>query len=316
MSEHKDAAFYLANPDELAGLSADELEALAYPGEATGAAQDDTAQADPAPSGDAVATKEAGEQPQPDAILARDGKHLIPISVLDAARKDATNAQAAANTEAEARVAAEQRLAELQAKVDAMQSGDGKAVEGVSVLSAEELAQMEEDFPTLAKGFQVMQAEIARLQALSARQETAKQETEIDTVARTVQDLIDSNPKLSHLQTTDPTGWAKAVAIDDGLRAAMPGTDMASRFNAVVAAYEAQYGAVVAPAKTETTSQETHKQPVKNQNVPLSMSQIPGGTPPAVSEAAALLAMNGTQALAHFDGMTKEQIERQLDSML
>lgn len=313
MSEHKDAAFYLANPDELAGLSADELEALAYPGEATGAAQDDTAQADPASSGDAVATKEAGEQPQPDAILARDGKHLIPISVLDAARKDATNAQATANTEAEARVAAEQRLAELQAKVDAMQSGDDKAVEGVSALSAEELAQMEEDFPTLAKGFQVMQAEIARLQALSARQETAKQETEIDTVARTVQDLIDSNPKLSHLQTTDPTGWAKAVAIDDGLIAAMP--DKASRFNAVVAAYESQYGTISAPEKT-ATSQETLKQPAKNQAVPLSMSQIPGGTPPAVSEAAALLAMNGTQALSHFEGMTKEQIERQLDSIL
>jgi hypothetical protein len=310
MSEQKDAAFYLANPDQLAGLSPEALEALAYPGEATGAVQDETAQADPAPSGDAVVTKVAGEQPQPDAILARDGKHLIPITVLDSARNEASTAKATAQAETEARVAAEQRLAELQAKVDAMQVGDPKASTEVSTLSAEEIAAMEEDFPVIAKGYKAMQAEIARLQALSEAQETSHKTEEVNTAARTVQDLIDSNPKLSHLQTSDPEGWAKAIAIDDGLKSAMP--DMASRFNAVVAAYEAQYGAVSTPSKVTTPPEKTPAKP----NVPISMSQIPGGTPPAVSEAAALLAMNGTQAMAHFEGMTKEQIERKLDALL
>jgi len=310
MSEQKDAAFYLANPDQLAGLSPEELEALAYPTEATGAVQDETAKADPAPSGDAVVTKVAGEQPQPDAILARDGKHLIPITVLDSARNEASTAKATAQAEAEARIAAEQRLAELQAKVDAMQVGDTKAATEGTTLSAEELAAMEEDFPVIAKGYRSMQAEIARLQALSEAQEAAGKVEEVNTTARTVQDLIDANPKLSALQTTNPEGWAKAIAIDDGLKAVMP--DMASRITAVVAAYEAQYGVVTAPSK-ETTSQE--KTPAKP-NVPFSMSQIPGGTPPAVSESAALLAMNGTQALAHFEGMTKEQIERKLDALL
>lgn len=310
MSEQKDAAFYLANPDQLAGLSPEALEALAYPAEATGAVQDETAKAEPAPSGDAVVPKVADAQPQPDAILARDGKHLIPITVLDSARNEASTAKAAAQAEAEARVAAEQRLAELQAKLDAMQVGDTKATTDVSTLSAEELSAMEEDFPVIAKGYRAMQAEIARLQALSEAQEAAGKLEEVNTTARTVQDLIDANPKLSALQTTNPEGWAKAVAIDDGLKAAMP--DMASRFTAVVAAYEAQYGVVTVPSK-DTTS--TEKTPVKP-NVPISMSQIPGGTPPAVSEAAALLAMNGTQAMAHFENMTIEQINRKLDALL
>ena len=43
------------------------------------------------------------------------------------------------------------------------------------------------------------------------------------------------------------------------------------------------------------------------------MSAIPGGTAPAVDEVAGVANMDGTQAMSHFDGMTKEQIEAQLD---
>lgn len=309
----KDAAHYLANPDELTSLTEEQLEALAYGEEQPAAVQDEVAKATPAPSGDAVVT--LTEEPKPDAILARDGKHLIPITVLDSARDAAKTAQANAQAEAAARQAAEQRLAELQAKLDAAQSGDQSSTgKGESMLSQEELAAMQEDFPVIAKTIQAMQDKISQLQSTTSQQDQSKQVAEAEVAARTSQDLIDANPKLSHLQTNDPIGWARAVEIDNQLlnNPATANLPLAERFAKAAAAYEAIYGAVPVPATSQKQPVQESKKPV----LPLSMGAIPGGTPPAVDEQSALLAMDGTQATAHFAGMTKEQIERQLDALL
>lgn len=304
----KDAAHYLANPDELTSLTDAQLEALAYGEETSGAAQDDTAKADPAPSGDAVASTPEAQNVEQAAIQARDGKHTIPYEVLASTR--------AAKEAAEAgRADLQAKLDDLQAKMNAAENNQAVAPE--ATITPEELAEMQENFPVMAKAYQAMQANLDRLQQAAVTQQQSQQAATQQSEAGSVQDLIDANPKLAYLQASDPAAWQRAIALDDQLRndpttASLP---MADRFNKVAAMYEVIHGAIHVPAPS--TSQKQQDVPVsKKPTVPLSMGAIPGGTPPPVDEQAALLSMDGAQATAHFAGMTKEQIERQLDALL
>lgn len=315
MSEVKDASYYLKNPDELTTLSDAQLDALAYPSAAT-EGESNTSAAAPASTSTAPETP---AEPTGD-VLSRDGKHTIPFSVLETARAKA-QAETQARQEAEARVAELQELAtRLEAQVNAAKTGDeapatSSVTEDSASVSQEELDALRDDFPALAKVLEAQMATVSRLQeqlAIVSKAEQARQADAEKDVQASVQELIDANPKLLHLQTNDPEGWAAAIALDDTFRAdpklAELGT--AERFNKVVAAYEAAHGAIAVPqAKTSPSKQS------KASTVPVSMSAIPGGTPPAVDEAAAMSAMNGTQAIAHFSKMTPAQIEAALSRL-
>jgi hypothetical protein len=309
----QDAAQLIANRDELAAMSPEELEALAYPNEG------DTNATPPSSNSESDKdTGKAAEQVEIDGapIQTRDGKHVIPHSVLAAEREARAKAQAAAQEASTARAAAEARIAELQAQLDAAKANpEGSEAKDVEGIDEEFLAEMREDFPTIAKAYEAMHAQLEALKAQTSKQSQA-QDQQVDQhkseASRTVQDEIDRNPKLAHLQATDPDGWMQAVEIDQQLRsdpktAHLP---LAERFAKAAAVYEAKYGPINVQAQTTKASQQEDKP-----NVPLSMGQIPGGSPVPVDEAAALLSMDGRQATAHFSNMTKAQIEAALDRL-
>lgn len=352
MSESKDAQYYLTHPEELSNLSDEQLESLAYNKPADPAQQGDTngtatpastsddqskAVAEPAKAIEAapVVAEPKGAEPKGD-VQSRDGKHTIPFSVLEAARDKA-------NTEAQARQAAESRAAELevqtkalQAQIDAAKAGKatGADVEAAAKQMAEtvteaELASIESDYPAMAKAVRIQMAMVQSLQSQLAKVTQAEATREAETAsetAMTVQDIIDANPKLSQLQASDPQGWQAAIALDDQFKSdsKLRTLSTAERFEKVVKAYEAVHGEIVVQGNataTQTSTQQTQQAAPAAKTkpaapaVPTSMSAIPGGTPPAVDASAALLALNGTQAMAHFANMTREQIEAQLDKL-
>lgn len=315
MSEVKDASYYLKNPDELTGLSDAELDALAYP---AGSNEGETISSAATPDSTSTASETPAE-PTGD-VLSRDGKHTIPFSVLETARAKA-QAETQARQEAEARVVELQELAaRLEAQVNAAKTGDeapAASSEESTIVSQEEIDVLREDFPALAKVLEVQMATVSKLQdqlATVSKAEQARQADAERNVQASVQELIDANPKLLHLQTNDPEGWTAAVAMDDMFKSNPKFAELgtAERFNKVVAAYEAAHGNIAAPQSSAQTSPSKQS---KASTVPVSMSAIPGGTPPAVDEAAALMSMNGTQATAHFSKMSREQIEAALNRL-
>ena len=313
-------ALNLSNTDEMANLTDEQIEAMAYPDEAV--AQDDSKIAAPSDSEPApiekVVTPETGD------ILSRDGKHLIPFSILGASREQ-TAREILARQDAEARaLASAEKSRELQEQLNALQSGTSTAAEAKQAVQGiidgatmEQLDAIREDFPKFADLLEAQIKATSKLEEQLSRVtqgEKNRAVTAEEKASRESQDLIDANPKLSHLQSTDPEGWEAAVALDDQFKMnpKLAALTIEERFNRVVGAYEAAHGVIGAPA----TLQRTEPKVTPKQNVPLSMGAIPGGTAPAVDEVAGLSSMGGTQAMSHFDGMTKEQIEAQLDRIL
>jgi transglutaminase/protease-like cytokinesis protein 3 len=292
-------------------------------GDEAGAVQDEPAAvADPAPSGDAATETKDVQNIEAAPIQTRDGKHTIPYEVLANTRAAKEAAEAQAKAEADARARAEAQLAELQAKLDAAQAGAPgiAAADGVT-LTPEELAEMQENFPVMAKAYQALQAELARVQNAATVQQKAWQATQQDEVARTVQDHIDSNPKLAHLQASDPVAWKRAVEIDDQLRSnpATASLPMAERFTKAAAAYEAIYGAINVPttATKETPAAKTVDDVLAQAKpaAPRSLSDLPGGSAVASSEVGNLENMSGAEISNNLMAMSPKAREAYLNSL-
>lgn len=297
--------------------------------ENAGAAQDEKAEvAEPAPSGDAATeAKDAQKTDEAAPIQTRDGKHTIPYEVLASTRAAKEAAEATAKAEADARARAEAQLADLQAKLDAAQAGaPGTAAADGVTMTPEELAEMQENFPVMAKAYQAMQAELARVQSVATEQQRTQQAIQQGELARTVQDHIDANPKLAHLQASDPVAWKRAVEIDDQLRSnpATANLPMAERFTKAAAAYEAIYGAINVPATTAT--QEKPATPAAAKTVdevlaqakptaPRSLSDLPGGSAVASSEVGNIENLSGAEIGNNLMAMSPKAREAYLNSL-
>lgn len=295
--------------DALTSQFADEIVGgQPQPSTAASAEKDDTAQADPASSSDAVATQ-AGDKAdiKPDGILARDGKHVIPIEVLDKTRKALKDTTETAQTATTARLAAETKLAELQAQFNALQ--DGQSAKEVADID-EHLAAIQEDFPSVAEAMRAMKVQIATMQEESARHKSVSSQASNDDIVRQSQDAIDANPKLSHLQHNDAEGWQRAVKIDQQLMLdpAMANLPLAERFAKAAAIYEAMY----APIKTSSATVTTAAKP----RLPSSMSAIPGGTPPVVDQIAELAEKSVNDTVALLATKSPKQMDAYIDALL
>lgn len=276
--------------------------------ETVGAENDETAEvAEPAASSDAAAETKEPEAP----IQTRDGKHTIPYEVLASTRA--------------AKEAAEAARADLQAKLDTLQAQMSAAAANpatpaaqAATITPEEFAEMQENFPVMAKAYQAMQANMDRLQQVAAVQQVASQQVE----ANSVQDLIDANPKLSLLQATDPVAWQRAVDLDDQLRT-NPATShlpMAERFVKAAAAYEAIYGAINAPAVAAPAAQPAAKTvdqvlAAAKPAAPRSLSDLPGGAFVETSEVGNLENLSGAEISDNLMKMTPKARDAYLNSL-
>ena len=308
----KDLTHYLNNLDELGDLSDDQIEALANPqGTATEDApagdKGDTDAAAPGSTADVQANED--DQQQPEGILARDGKHIIPFARLEAAEQRARDYA--------------KQLEELQ-KAQAAGTPDeeaaSQAIEGL--LTDEELDELDTVLPALAKVMRAQQAQLTAMAGQVATLSKGHQTEEENAQAEAMQEwdaAIKDNPKAAYLDA--------ALAPDVGERfvnataamypnwSAMP---MNERAAAIVRQYEAVHGEIKVTAVATQPAGKPAAPVVKTPavpDVPVSMNGIPGGSAPPVDEAAALLSKSGSELTHDFMQMTPDAIDAVLNRL-
>lgn len=313
--ERKDLSHYLNNPDDLGNLSDAELDALAD-NPAQSQASDATANEEkgdtqstvtPDSAADGQASgKVAQPETQPDGILARDGKHVIPYSRLE-------------DSERRARELAQQveQLTAAAKNSAGTQEGTQGTIQTDEFLSEEELAELETDLPALAKVIRVQQTQVRNLSeqvaTLSKGHEAQLQERENEG-QKAWAAALEKNAKAAFLDATlAPEVGMKYVNAAAALYSDWENMSHEARADAIVRQYEAVNGEVKVNGIAQTVTPPAEQKQESKPNVPVSMSGIPGGSAPAVDEAAALLSKTGAELTEDFMRMSPEQIEAQLN---
>jgi hypothetical protein len=235
-------------------------------------------------------------------VLAKDGVHTIPYSVVEGLR------------ERERQLAA--RIAELE------RTGTTETVvDDLPDVSAEDMELLREEFPDAIKRMDALESRIKRQAELESRL-AAHEQTAKQTAAEVAQAAIDSIPKLAHIQANNPDLFAKACELDAQLGATNPNMPLAERFQKAMSAVEVLYGDVVLPGDTPAAQQSAPVAPVKpvipapKVPIPNSLSDLPAGSPPIHDPLAALSAVSAPTLLGHFHGKTPSQIEDELRALI
>lgn len=284
-------------------------------------------------SGAAPGTGESGTQQQGatqdaagaqgDAVVqARDGKHVIPYQVLQQERERA--------------IRAEQMVRDLTTKLEqdqaaAQQGKTTKSLDLDQIVDEQLLEQLREEAPEVARRMDNLidlakrlseQVNAGRPAAQEA--EAARREQQVQALV-SVEDAIQSIPKLAHLRDSAPEQFGEVAAIDTMLRsnAAWKDKPLTERFDAALRMYEAGHGAIElpSPAKAAATQQpadpaarvaEAVAKAKADASGPSTLSDIPGGQPAATSEADAIAALSGSALTDRFMNMSPDEIEAQL----
>lgn len=271
---------------------------------------------------------------EPEGVATKDGKHIIPFSVLKGERDRAARAEQLANE-------ANQRIAELEEKLKAgtPQAKTGESadtndsIQGIDNLSDEELETLKEDFPTVYKGV-MMALSVSKDVAskLKPVEESVRgdQEARQRSAADEVQEAIDSVPKLAHIQANNPELYELAKQHDAILRGQSQWQDkpMSERFKKVVELVEASTGQTVDLPETHKTNSMSAAELAKaarnkaaaeaaaNKSiVPTSLSEFPAGRHAASDEHSAATEMNHLQLAEKMAGMTQAQMDAYFDSL-
>lgn len=213
-------------------------------------------------------------------ILAKDGKHVLPMAVLESARKQASEHAERADKEAQARTKAEaaakeaqDKVADLEAKLKAQAAGehtDGDAqVDSSAILADLEavsagVPELEAPFKALAATIRSMEAKLNsqaeqikatdefRVKLEQERQEYTRQQEAL--LRESVQADIDANPKLSFIQNEKPEVFSEAIKIDNLLieqaragNAQLQGLTRSQRFDKALEILELTTGQIDLP---------------------------------------------------------------------
>ncbi len=288
---------------------------------------------DPKPNDNPEGTKPQQDNPadppndaEPQGVATKNGSHIIPYSVLKSERERATRAeQLLQETQA--------RLAEIQAQstgTPGAKPGESARTEPnsfASDLSPEDLELLKEDFPTVYKAIKAAEAQFQLLESKLQPVENSVRQAEaerVKSVTESVQDAIDSIPKLSHIQATDPEAFNLAVQFDAALRdqPAWAGKSFAERFQKATEMVEAAIGEIKVPGQEPPPAQKTPEQlkaealqaaakaaKTNRTNVPTSLSEAPAGIPAAQDERQAADEMSPLQLAEKFASMTPDQMD-------
>jgi len=290
---------------------------------AGGKPQGDTSGATPG-TGEGGKQQEAAAAPeQGDAVVqAKDGKHVIPYQVLQQERERA--------------IRAEQMVRDLTAKLELDQAAaqQGKATKSLDlneIVDEQLLEQLREEAPDVASRMDNLialakslseQVDAGRPAAVEA--ETARREQQVQALV-TVEDTIQSIPKLAHLRATDPAAFNEIAEIDSMLRTRPAWKDkpLSERFDAAVRMFEVERGTIELPSQAKAAAgQQPADQAARvaqavaaataQASGPSTLSDIPGGQPAAGSQADAMTALSGSALTDHFMNLSPEEIEAQL----
>jgi len=311
MAEANTLEYYLANPEEMP----DNLSELEASLNKEPEPKEEDVKEESAPS-DAEAKEEVKVEEAPEEapkLLSKNGKDEIPYQVLVSERERRAAAEKAAQD-------LRNQLAEIEARVKV---GEQKQ-EAPRKEDAIDIDKLAEDFPEVGVAIKSLQAQVAeanqRLQAV-VEIEQERQVREVQTARNRVQEAIDGNPVLSYWQNESPEMFNKAVQLDDALRqdSVTASLSMEQRFEKVVKAMTAIYGEPELPGNYKPAAPKTEdmngltekaKEVVKKTESfkPRSLSDIPGGTPPASNERDKLQNMSQGQLAAMMHDMDADQI--------
>ena len=269
---------------------------------------------------------DSGEQGDPAGVATKDGKHVIPYSVLKSERDRASRAEQLAKE-------MQDKVAELEAKVTAVSQeakpGDNARTElqepAVGDLSPDDLEALKEDFPTVYKAVMASMKAAQTLEAKLKPMEDSVQQTQAEqarTAAEAVQDAIDSVPKLAHIQATNAEAFSMARQFDAALReqSAWAGKPLSERFAKVAEMVEAALGPIDMPeAKPNSPSAADLRNAAKAKadaalranrgNVPTSLSEFPAGQHAAQDEREEAENLSALQLAEKFSSMTPDQMD-------
>lgn len=312
-------------PDEKTDPSPDKAAADAKAAEEAKAAEDAKAAKDAADKAEREAAEAAeaakATDKKPGGILAKDGKNVIPYSQLESARQRATEAE---------RLLAE-RTAEVERLKAAKEAGENTETD-IPTLTDEDFKALEEDSPTLAKLLKAQQSTIQQLTDKVGTLTTRTQQreaTEQAEIKSEIQTAIDANPTLAEWQNAeDQTMWSEAARIDKTLRESprYANVSFADRFNKVVALtrialdMEPEQEPETKPEEKPSLTPEQVRQAAEAKlkakpAAPKSLSDIPGGAPPAVDERDRVEQMSVIELGNKFQSMSKEQLEAYLATL-
>lgn len=278
------------------------------------------ADADAKAQADAKEQSDAKEE-RVDGVLAKDGQRVLPYAALVSARQRE-------DAERRAREAAEKEAADLRKQLeDAKTSKSAKAEDEVDAA----LAAIDEKIAGLGEVPEVQEVVTAlknlvvstREELVEVRGRADEHDNRMREEARTrVQTAIESNPTLFYWQQEKPELFNEAVGYDKQLRAnpAMESLSLEDRFSKVVSVMETLHGKTelpesyrprqkadapaAAPAAAAPPAKDEKKDAkAKVEDRPVTLSDLPGGVPPA-SEQKAL------------EEMTHGDIERRVNAML
>jgi len=290
------------------------------------------AEPDPAEKQDQQAEEKQAELNEQDAagVATKDGKHVIPYSVLKSERERASKAEQLAK-EMQDRLAALEAQIQQQASQGAKPDGEsartGDPAIAVSEPSQEDLEALKEDFPTVYKAVMASMAAAKALESKLKPVEDRVQQVEAErerTMADQVQDAIDATPKLAHIQASNRDAFELAKQFDATLRtqSAWAEKPLADRFSKVVEMVEAALGPIDlpgAPTKPSQPSAEDLKKAAQAKaaqaakagrtEVPTSLSEFPVGQPAAQDEREAAEQMTALQLAEKFSSMTPDQMD-------
>jgi hypothetical protein len=314
MAEAKTLDYYLANPDEMPANLADleaslEVQEPETNEDEKAGAPSDTKTEEPKEESDVKPEEEAPK------LLSKDGKNEIPYQVLVTERERRAQAEKQAEE-------LRRQIADIEAKVAAVGAKQEQQAEP-DVDTTDDIEQLAQDFPEIGKVVKSLQMQVLAANEKLQQVEELEQQRRVEEASKvrtTVQESIDSVPALSYWQNEDPDMFAKAIEFDNILKADSRNAQlsMKQRFEKVVTAMEAVYGPAELPdtykPKTPQTDMneltEKAKEVVKETGSfkPRTLSDIPGGTPPAANESEKLSAMSPSQLAAMMNGMDGDQI--------
>lgn len=253
-------------------------------------------------------------------IATADGKRIIPYGVLQATRRELkeTNERLAAAQEALAQAAARQPAAADSALAD-------RAAADPNSLTDEEMAELAQDYPALAKPLKLIRDTHAQLAKLAAAPTPAPVAAPAPAPSQAAQDLdgeeafdagIAANPLLASWMSTGGREWDRAKALDallqqDPANANLSYTDRFAKVQRMVAAeFDIPVPRAAAPTPPAPAQAAPAAAPLpKPKAAALPSLSDMGGTPPQ-SEEDAINSQSSTDLLAAAERMTDEQLMR------
>ena len=259
------------------------------------------------------------------AVSTKDGKGTIPYSVLKGARERASQFE-------QENSVLRQQLEELTGRMQQGTPETAAADVSASVDEADgriealrsKVEALKGDFPELAELFEAqLESERATRKQLISLQERyeaelrQREEAESRRTAETVQEAIDRNPALTLWQQKAGPEWQEAVEQDARLRQKPEWAEKSfdERFARVVEIVKVTYPEAELPSPQPTSTKKQEQADPSKRPPVNSLSDIPGGVPPAAGTREQIEDMSVSALGNRFMTMTESQIQDYLASL-